>query len=112
MERGIGGWEKIKWGVKGRERVIVEYLALDEMPNPRLRHDGDRDGGLDLFDQHRVGHARYAALGADVGRHALKRHDGAGACFFCYARLRVGVSVRLDVGLEDRYELARHSRRP
>ena len=36
----------------------------------------------DLLDDADVGHAGHAALFADVGRHALQRHDGRGAGVF------------------------------
>ena len=36
---------------------------------------GMRHGGLDALDHRRVGHARDAAVAADVGGHALERHD-------------------------------------
>ena len=52
----------------------LEDLRLDEVADPRLRHHRDRHGLLDLDDLVRVGHARDAALGADVGRDALERH--------------------------------------
>ena len=52
------------------------------MANARFRHYGDRDGGHYFLDHGWVGHACYAALGADVGGDALKGHDGAGAGFF------------------------------
>jgi hypothetical protein len=52
----------------------LEDLRLDEVPDAALRHHRDRDGLLDLADPVRVGHARDAALGADVGRDALEPH--------------------------------------
>ena len=67
-------------------------LAFDKVADAGLGHDGDRHGLLDLLDQGRVRHARHAALGADVGGHALERHDGAGAGLFCYSRLYIAVS--------------------
>lgn len=46
-------------------------LALDKVPDSGLGHDGDRDGGHDLFDHFWVRHAGYAALGADICWDAL-----------------------------------------
>lgn len=54
------------------------YLALNEVTNTGLGHDGDGDGGHDLLDELGVGHARNAALNTDVGGDTLKRHDGDG----------------------------------
>ena len=68
----------------------LEDLRLDEVADAALRHHRDRDGLLDLADHVRVGHARDAALDADVGGHALERHHGAGAGVLGDARL-VGV---------------------
>ena len=55
----------------------LQDLRLGEMADPALGHHGNRDGLLDLADHARVGHARDAAVAADVGRHALERHHGA-----------------------------------
>ena len=52
----------------------LEHLGLDEMADPRLGHHGDRDRLLDPLDHLRVGHARHAAVPADVGGDALERH--------------------------------------
>ena len=41
------------------------------MSDSSLSHDRDGDGGHDLFDHFWVGHAGYAALGADVCWYAL-----------------------------------------
>ena len=40
----------------------LEHLRLDEVADARLRHDGDRDLGLDLADLAGIGHARDAAV--------------------------------------------------
>ena len=53
----------------------LQDLRLGEVADARLGHDRDRDDGLDAFDQRRVAHAGDAAVAADVGRHALERHD-------------------------------------
>ncbi len=74
--------------VSGREHLAfvdvvdpqgLENLALDEVADAGLGHDGDGHGVLDLLDLGRVRHARDAALGTDVGGNPLERHDGAGA---------------------------------
>jgi hypothetical protein len=58
------------------------YLALNEVSNARLGHDGNGNGLHDLLDEFGVAHTRDAALGADIGGHALERHDGGGAGLF------------------------------
>ena len=57
----------------------LEDLGLDEVTDAGLGHDGDADRLLDLDDLLGVGHAGHAAVSADVGRHALQRHDRARA---------------------------------
>lgn len=57
----------------------MAYLALNKVSDSGFGHDGDGDCGHDLLDHLRVRHAGYAALDADIGGHALERHDGAGA---------------------------------
>ncbi len=47
-----------------------------------------------------VGHARHAALGADIGRHALERHDRAGAGFFGDLGMFGGHDVHDDAAFE------------
>jgi hypothetical protein len=64
------GEERGKWGA---------YLALNEVTDARLGHDGDGDSSHDLLDHLRVGHACHASLDADISRDALEGHDGAGA---------------------------------
>ena len=57
----------------------LEDLGLDEVADAGFRHDRDGDRLLDLDDLLGIGHAGHAAVFADVGRHALEGHDGAGA---------------------------------
>ncbi len=57
----------------------LEHLCLDEVPDPRLGHDRDRDRLLDLADHRRIGHPRDAAVAANIGRDALQRHHRGGA---------------------------------
>jgi hypothetical protein len=45
------------------------------MTDPALGHDRDADRVLDLVDELRIAHPRHAAELADVGGHALERHD-------------------------------------
>ena len=58
----------------------LEDLGLGEVADARLGHDRDGHGGLDALDHRGVGHASDASVAADVGRHALERHDRHGAC--------------------------------
>lgn len=78
----------------------LEDLALDEVADAGLGHDGDRHGRLDLLDLARVRHARHAALGPDVGGDALERHDGARAGLLGDARLRGVRHVHDDAALQ------------
>ena len=57
----------------------LQHLRLDEVPDPRLGHHRDRDRLDDALDHVGVAHPRHTALGADVGRHPLERHDRDGA---------------------------------
>lgn len=71
----------VAWrGEEGSEAgVNGTYLALNKVSDSGLGHDGDGHRGHDVLDHLWVGHAGYAALDADIGGHALERHDGAGA---------------------------------
>jgi hypothetical protein len=57
----------------------LEDLRLREMTDAALGHDRDADRLLDLLDQLRIAHPGHAAELADVGGHALERHDGDGS---------------------------------
>ena len=61
----------------------LQDLALGDVADTGLCHHRDGNAVHDLLDHGRVGHAGDTALGADVGGHALKGHDGDGAGFFC-----------------------------
>ena len=61
---------------------------------------GMRDRLDDLVDHGRVGHARDAAGRADVGGHALERHDGDGAGVLGDLGLLGGDDVHDDAALE------------
>ena len=78
----------------------LEHLRLGEVADARLGHHRDRHGLLDAADHLRVAHARDAAVAADVGRHALERHDGAGAGGLGDLRLLGVDDVHDDAALE------------
>ena len=78
----------------------LEHLGLDEVADARLGHHGDGHGLLDLLDLGRVGHARHAAVGADVGGHALQRHHGGRARVLGDLRLLGGDHVHDHAALE------------
>lgn len=78
----------------------LEDLALDKVADTGLGHDGDGDGLLDLLDHGRVGHARNAAVLANVGGDSLEGHDGAGSSFFGNAGLLGVGDVHDDAALE------------
>lgn len=78
----------------------LEDLALDKVADTGLGHDGDGDGFLDLFDHGRVGHARNAAVLANVSGDSLEGHDGAGSSFFGDAGLLGVGDVHDDAALE------------
>ena len=61
---------------------------------------------LDLADLLRIGHARDAAVAPDVRRHALERHDGAGARLLGDPRLLGVDDVHDDAALEHLGEAA------
>ena len=72
--RLVGGGEHLALvDVVDAERL--EDLRLGEVADAALRHDRDGHRGLDALDHRRVAHAGDAAVAADVGRHALERHD-------------------------------------
>ena len=57
----------------------LEHLRLGEVADARLGHHRDRDGVLDALDHLGIGHARDAAVAADVGGNALERHHRGGS---------------------------------
>ena len=57
----------------------LEDLGLDEVADAGLGHHRDRHRGLDALDHLGIAHAGDATVAADVGRHPLERHHGAGA---------------------------------
>ena len=89
----------------------LEHLGLGEVADPRLRHDRDRHGLLDAADQQRVGHARDAAVAADVGGDALERHDGGGAGVLGDLRLLGVDDVHDDAALQHLGQAGLHPER-
>src|SRR5579862_2147502 len=75
----------------------LQDLRLGEVPDPALGHDRDGDRGDDAVDHVWVAHPGHAALGADVGGHALQRHH----------RDRAG--VLRDLGLVGRDDVHDHA---
>ena len=78
----------------------LEHLRLDEVADARLGHDRDGDGVHDPLDHLGVAHAGDAAGCADVGGHALERHDGDGAGILGDLGLLGGDDVHDDAALE------------
>mmetsp|Transcript_34965 Transcript_34965/g.109908 ORF Transcript_34965/g.109908 Transcript_34965/m.109908 type:complete len:329 (-) Transcript_34965:79-1065(-) len=89
----------------------LKDLGLHEVSDARLGHDRDAHGLLDLTDHLRVGHARDAALGADVGGDALQGHDGHGASLLGHAGLLHVHHVHDDTALEHLGEASLHAER-
>ena len=58
----------------------LQNLSLCKMADTTLCHDRDRDGLLDALDHLRVAHARHATSCTNVGRNALKSHNGTSTC--------------------------------
>jgi hypothetical protein len=90
----------------------LKDLRLDEMPDPRLGHDRDRHGLLDLDDLVGIGHACDAALGADVGRDSLERHHGHGSGILGDPRLLGVGDVHDHPALEHLGEATLHAHGP
>ena len=78
----------------------LQDLGLDEVTDARLGHDRDGDRGLDALDHLGVAHAGHATVAADVGRHTLERHDGAGAGVLGDLGLLGGDDVHDDAALQ------------
>ncbi len=90
----------------------LENLRLGEVADAALRHHRNRDRLLNLSDDLRIGHARDAAIGADVGRDALERHHRDRSGRLGDLRL-VGVDdVHDHPALEHLGEAALHPHRP
>ncbi len=78
----------------------LEDLGLHEVADARLGHDRDGHRVHDGADEGRVAHARHAAGGPDVRRHALEGHDRDGAGILRDARLVGRDDVHDDAALE------------
>jgi hypothetical protein len=78
----------------------LQDLGLHKVPDAGLGHDGDGDRRLDRADHGRVAHARDAAVLANIGGHALQRHDRDGAGLLGDAGLLRGGDVHDDAALE------------
>ena len=95
----VGGREHLRFvDVVDAERL--QHLRFDEVPDARLRHDGDRHGLDDAVDHVGITHARDTALRADVGGHTFEGHDGDGSCVLGDLRLLGGDDVHDDAALE------------
>ena len=90
----------------------LEDLRLGEMADAALRHHGDGHRLLDALDHVRVGHPGDTAVPADVGRHALERHDGARAGLLRDLRLLGVDDVHDHAALEHLGEAALDPHRP
>ena len=77
-----------------------EHFRFGEVADADLGHDRNADGLHDFANDFEGGHARDAAFLANVGGHALERHDGAGAGFFGDSRLLGVGDVHDDAALE------------
>ena len=95
--------------VGGREHFglvnVVDFegfknLGLDEVTDAALCHDWNRDGFFDFDDLGGIGHAGYAAVLANIGRHSLKRHYSACAGVLGDPGLLGGHDVHDDAALE------------
>ena len=90
----------------------LEDLGLDEVTDAGLGHHRDRDRGLDALDHLGVAHAGHAAVAADVGRHPLERHHGAGAGVLGDLGLLGGDDVHDDAALQHLGEATLDGERP
>ena len=75
----VGGAEHLGF-VDVVHTQMLEDLRLHNVTDAGLGHHRDVDGVDDALDEIRVRHAGHTTLGADIGRHALQRHDGGRAC--------------------------------
>ncbi len=107
----VGGREHLRLvDVVDLERL--QDLRLGEVADAALGHHRDRDRLLDALDHVGVGHARDAAVAADVGGNPLERHDGARACFLGDLGLLGVDDVHDHAALEHLCEAALDAHRP
>lgn len=71
------------------EDGIETYLALNEVADTGLGHDGDSNGLHDLLDHAGVRHAGNATLDTDIGGDTLEGHDGGGTGLLSNASLQI-----------------------
>ena len=90
----------------------LQDLRLGEVADAALGHHGDRDGLLDPADHVRVGHARDAAVAADVGGDALESHHRTGAGLLGDLRLLGVDDVHDHAALQHLGEAALDAHRP
>jgi len=78
---GIGGGKDLGF-VDVVDTDGFKNLALDDVTDTGLGHDGDGDSVHDLLDHSGVGHAGNTTVLANVGGDTLEGHDGAGTSLF------------------------------
>ena len=78
----------------------LQYLRFDKVSDAGFGHDGNGDSLDNSFNHVGVAHAGDAALNANIGRHALKRHHGSRAGLFGDLRLRWGDDIHNHAALE------------
>jgi hypothetical protein len=66
---------------------LLQNLGFSEVADASLGHHRNRNRGDDLLDEARLGHAGYAAFGANHRGNALQRHHGDGPGLFGNFRL-------------------------
>jgi hypothetical protein len=71
------------------EDGIETYLALNEVADTGLGHDGDSNGLHDLLDHAGVRHTGDATLDTDIGGDTLEGHDGGGTGLLSNASLQI-----------------------
>ena len=76
----VVGWAEHLGFVDVVHTQVLQDFRLHDVADAGLGHDRDVDGLDDALDEVRIRHAGHATLGADIGRHALERHDGGCAC--------------------------------
>ncbi|CAB4940446.1 unannotated protein [freshwater metagenome] len=89
----------------------LKDLRFSEVTDAGLRHDRDRRDRLDALDHLGIAHTSHAAVATDVGRNALKCHDGNGAGIFGDTSLLGVNDVHDDATLEHVGESALHELR-
>src|SRR5688572_7178137 len=83
-----------------------QHLGFGEVSDAALCHDRNGHSAHDLDDLLGIAHARDAARGADVRRHAFQGHHGDSAGIFGYPRLLRGDHIHDHAALEHARETA------